>query len=165
MRFFLALNRCCFCCFTDFLPRPQPPIEAIPKPPLSVELGHLCLESAGRRPMLGLGWGHRSLPGRADGELPPWHPQRGFGTLLRCWGSDCHHVLCVPAPWPCSTSNSPAATTAGDPRPLHVFIFGASSRGWGCLERPSERRGRWRPPALTPSAGGCGTSPALPQRC
>lgn len=162
MRFFLALNRCCF---TNFLPQPQPPIEAVLKPPLSMELGHLCLESARGRPMLGLGWGHRSPPGRLMVSCPPWHPQWGFGTLLRCWGSDRHHVLCVPAPWPCSTSNSPAATTAGDPRPLHVFIFGASSRGWGCLERPSERRGRWRPPALTPSAGGCGTSPALPQRC
>lgn len=87
MRFFLALNRCCF---TDFLPRPQPPIEAVPKPPLSVELGHLCLESAGGRSMLGLGWGHRSLLGAqeppGDGELPPlaptaglWHPAPVLG--------------------------------------------------------------------------------------
>lgn len=94
MRFFLALNRCCF---TDFLPRPQPPIEAVPKPPLSVELGHLCLESARGRSMLGLGWGHRSLPGRLMARCPPGTHS---GALAPCSGAGAVTVTtsCVSQP-------------------------------------------------------------------
>lgn len=141
MRFFLALNRCCF---TDFLPRPQPPIEAVPKPPLSVELGHLCLESAGGRRMLGFGWGHRSLPGRLMASCPPG---THIGALAPCSGAGAVTVTmscpCVPALWPCSTSNSPPATTAGDLRPPHLHfwsfipwtgLLGAAVRAQGEVE-------------------------------
>lgn len=170
MRFCLALN---CCCFTKFLLWPQPPMEAAPKPPLSVELGHRCMESDGGRRTLGPRWGHRNPPGRLLASCPPTPaaglpaPGDASGTLLRCWGSDRHRLLPVcPSPVAMFCQRLPTSQRCQSPSaPLQVFAFGVSSHGRGCLERPSERRGRWRPPALTPSAGGCGTSPALPQRC